>query len=126
MNKHSMAIAFAMIGLGVSGFLTEFSIVGIICGLGFGAFVGYFVAGLSTAKGNILQADFVAMGNLVGKTLDEIKGKVGNPCAINACTVAKTGKPGTLCTWANHPYSITLLFDENNICLGVNQEICGR
>lgn len=118
-----MAIAFALIGLGIAGFATEFSMVGIICGLGFGAFIGYFVAGLTSAKGNLLQQDFIAMGNLAGKTLDEIKAKVGEPNAINACTVAATGKPGSLCTWSNSPYSITLLFDENNICLGVNKEI---
>lgn len=123
MNKHSMAISFALIGLGIAGFVTDFSTVGIICGLGFGTFIGYFVAGLSTAKGNLLQQDFVAMGVLTGKTLDEIKSKVGAPNAITACTVADTGKPGTLCTWASTPYSITLLFDENNVCLGVNQEI---
>lgn len=118
-----MAIAFALIGLGIAGFISEFSTVGIICGLCFGAFIGYFVAGLASAKGNILQQDFIAMGNLVGKTLDEIKAKVGEPNAINACTVAETGKPGSLCTWSNAPYSITLLFDEDNKCLGVNKEI---
>ena len=123
MNKHSMAISFALIGLGIAGFATEFSTVGIMCGLGFGTFVGYFVAGLTSAKGNLLQQDFIAMGNLAGKTLDEIKAKVGNPNAITACTVADTGNPGSLCTWSNAPYSITLLFDENNICLGVNKEI---
>lgn len=123
MKKHSMAIGFALIGLGVAGFATGFSTVGIICGLGLGAFIGYFVAGLTSAKGNLLQQDFISMGNLAGKTLDEIKAKVGEPNAINACTVADTGKPGSLCTWTSSPYSITLLFDENNICLGVNKEI---
>ena len=118
-----MAIGFALIGLGIAGFATGFSIVGIICGLGIGAFIGYFVAGLTSAKGNLLQQDFISMGNLAGKTLDEIKAKVGEPNAINACTVADTGKPGSLCTWTSSPYSITLLFDENNICLGVNKEI---
>ena len=121
-----MAIAFAMIGLGVAGFVTEFSVVGIICGLCFGAFIGYFVAGLATAGGNILQQEFIAMGNLVGKSLDEIKTKVGEPSAMSSCIVAATGKPGSLYTWAKEPYSITLLFDENNVCLGVNKEIMGR
>lgn len=123
MNKHSMAIAFALIGLGIAGFISEFSTVGIIGGLCFGAFIGYFVAGLASAKGNILQQDFIAMGNLVGKTLDEIKAKVGEPNVISACTVAVTGKPGSLCTWTSAPYSITLLFDDENKCLGVNNEV---
>lgn len=126
MKKHSMAIAFAIIGFGVAGFATEFSGIGIILGLGIGAFVGYFVAGLTQAKGNLLQQDFVAMGNLAGKSLTEIKEKVGEPSALSACKVAKTDKPGTLYTWAKAPYSITLLFDEDNICIGVNQEITGN
>ena len=96
---------------------------GIIAFICVGAFVGYFINALSKAKGTMLQQDFVKLGNLVGLSLDEIKAKVGNPAGINACTVADTGKPGTLCTWAQNPYSITLLFDENNICLGVNQEV---
>lgn len=123
MNNHSMAIAFALIGLGVVGLLTEFSTVGIVSGLGFGAFVGYFVSGLLTAGGKLLQQDFIAMGNLQGKTLDAIKEKVGAPNAIQSCTIADTGRSGSLCTWSKSPYSITLLFDENNVCLGVNKEI---
>ncbi|MDO4790199.1 MAG: hypothetical protein Q3998_04450 [Porphyromonas sp.] len=123
MNKHSMATSFALIGFGLGGFLSSFSTVGVICGLGFGILVGYFVAGLTTAKGYMLQEDFVAMGNLAGKTLDEIKEKVGAPRIIQACTVADTGRKGSLCTWSEMPYSITLLFDENNICIGVNNEM---
>lgn len=123
MNKHSIAIGCALVGLGIAGLTTEFSKVGTMCGLGFGLFIGYFIAGLLTAKGNILREDFIAMGNLRGKTLDEITAKVGAPSAITSCTVAETGKPGSLCTWAKSPYSITLLFDENNVCLGVNNEI---
>lgn len=123
MNKHSMAISCALVGLGIAGFATEFSKVGVMCGLGFGLFIGYFIAGLLTAKGNILHEDFIAMGTLTGKTLDEITAKVGAPNAITSCTVAETGKPGSLCTWTKNPYSITLLFDENNVCLGVNNEI---
>lgn len=123
MNKHSMAISFALIGFGVAGIFSEFSPIGIMCGLGIGTLIGYFFAGLMTAPGTMLQQDFIAMGTLAGKTLDEIKEKVGAPNAIQSCTVAETGKSGSLCTWSKLPYSITLLFDENNICIGVNKEI---
>ena len=123
MSRHSMAISCALVGLGIAGLTTEFSKVWMICGLGFGLFIGYFIAGLLMAKGNILHEDFIAMGTLTGKTLDEIKAKVGAPDATTACTVAETGKAGSLCTWAKNPYRITLLFDENNVCLGVNNEI---
>lgn len=126
MNKNAMAASFALIGLGVAGFIFEFSGISIILGLCIGGFVGYFFAGLNQAKGIVLQQDFVSMGTLVGKTLDEIKSKAGEPSEFSACTVGDTGNPGSLHTWSQAPYSITLLFDENNICLGVNREITGK
>ena len=123
MNKHSMAAAFALIGFGLSTFIAGVSVTSVALGIGFGAFVGYFIAGLLASKGNILKEDFIAMGELRGKTFSEIKQKVGAPKAIVSCTAAETGRPGTLATWAHPSYSITLLFDENNVCLGVNKEI---
>lgn len=95
-------------------------IIGFVC---LGAFIGIVINNLQKVPGKMLQQDFVALGNLQGKTLDEIKEKVGAPNAIQSCTVADTGKNGSLCTWAKLPYSITLLFDESNVCLGVNKEI---
>ena len=123
MNKHSMAILFALIGFVVAGFLTDFSTLGIIFGVCLGIFVGYFVAGLIAAKGNILRENFIAMGTLAGKTLAEIEEKVGSPNVIQSCTIEGTGKSGTLCTWTAPPYSITLLFDDSNTCLCINKEI---
>lgn len=123
MNKHSMAAAFALIGLGLSTLLAGVSTASIIIGIGFGIFTGYFFAGLLMSKGTMLREDFIAMGELRGKTFSEIKQEVGEPKAIVPCTAAETGRPGTLCTWEHIPYSITLLFDENMVCLGVNREI---
>lgn len=122
MSNHQYAVIFAIIGLIVAGLITEFSAANLICGLCFGTFAGYFIAGLTKAKGNILHEDFVALGNLRGRTLQEIKDKVGPPNTMQSCTAAETGRPGVLYTWASDPYSITLLFDENDICLGVNKE----
>lgn len=100
--------------------------LGIIGFVLFGAFIGIVINSFQKAKGTILQQDFVKLGNLVGLSLNEIKAKVGEPSAMSACKVANTDKSGTLYTWAKAPYSITLLFDENNKCLGVNQEITGK
>lgn len=118
-----MAAAFALIGFGLSTLIAGVSVASVVLGIGFGAFAGYFFAGLLTSKGTLLKQDFIAMGELRGKTLDEIKQKVGAPKATFSCTTAETGRPGTLCTWQEPSYSITLLFDENNVCLGVNKEI---
>lgn len=78
MNKHSMAIAFALIGLGIAGFATEFSTMGIICGLGFGAFIGYFVAGLVSAKGNLLQRILLQWATLRARPLTKSRQKSAN------------------------------------------------
>lgn len=123
MNKHSMAIAFAIIGFGVAGFATEFSGIGIIFGLGIGAFVGYFVAGLTQAKGNLLQQDFIAMGNIRDKTLDEIVAKVGQYNSFKTVTITdRNNEQGFHYTWSSNNYSITLLFDSNKKCVGVSSE----
>jgi hypothetical protein len=97
--------------------------LGIIAFLCLGGFIAIVINSAGKAKGKILQQDFIKMGNLVGLSLAEIKAKVGEPNGMSACKVADTGENGTLYTWAQNPYSITLLFDENNKCLGVNQEI---
>ncbi|OQA66940.1 MAG: hypothetical protein BWY38_01650 [Ignavibacteria bacterium ADurb.Bin266] len=118
-----MAISFALVGFGISGLVTGFSTIGIILGLSIGAFLGYFVAGLKQAQGNILQQTFIGMGSLAGKSLSEIKDKAGEPSSMSACKIASTDKLGILYTWTKANYSITLLFDENDTCIGVNQEV---
>lgn len=97
--------------------------LGIIAFVCLGAFIGIVINSASKAKGKLLQQNFVELGNLVGLTMDEIKSKVGEPSAMQSCVVQATGNPGMLYTWSKLPYSITLLFDENNKCLGVNKEI---
>ncbi|WP_373248827.1 hypothetical protein [Bacteroides thetaiotaomicron] len=97
-------------------------IIGFIC---LGAFIGFFINGLNKAKGTLLQQNFIKLGNLVGLSLEEIKNKVGEPSSMSACTTEK-GTPGSLYQWAEYPYSITLVFDENLVCLGVNQEVTAK
>lgn len=94
-------------------------IIGFIC---LGGFIGIVINSASKAKGKVLQQNFISLGTLSGKNLNEIKEVVGEPTAITACTT-QSGEPGTLYQWTQNPYSITLLFDKNLICLGVNQEI---
>ena len=77
MNKHSMAIVFALIGFIVAGFLTDFSTLGIIFGVCLGIFVGYFVAGLTAAKGNILRENFITFRDLLEQSLpDDIEEEI--------------------------------------------------
>ena len=96
--------------------------LGIIVFIGIGAFIAIVINSAGKAKGKMLQEDFIKLGTLVGLSFEEIKLSVGDPTNMQSCTVAGTGRPGSLYTWAKNPYSITLLFDENLICLGVNSE----
>ena len=64
-----------------------------------------------------LNAKFVKLGVLKGKTLAEITAVVGQP---NAVSVNAEGI--TVRQWITPGYHIVLLFDENDICLGVNSE----
>lgn len=123
MNKNSMAIAFALIGLGIAGFTSDFSVIFIILGLCIGGFVGYFVAGLTQAKSNLLQKDFVSMGNLVDKSLDEIVSKVGQYNSFKTVSITdRNNEQGFFYTWKTDNYSITLFFDSNKKCIGINSE----
>lgn len=70
------------------------------------------------ASGVSLSKKFVSLGDLRGKTLDEIVSVVGEP---NATTALGNGQ--VLKQWQATGYLIALLFDEKNICLGISSNI---
>ncbi len=121
--KHLFAFFGAVIGVGMAALFSP-SWSSCIIGIGCGIFLGYLVAGFATAKGNILHEDFVKLGNLKGRTLSEIVAAVGPYTEKETCIITDMGDaPGTKYTWAERNYLITLLFDQNNICLCVTHEI---
>ncbi len=107
--------------------LIDASLFSLIIGLGLGCFLGYFVAGLITARQTLLQQDFVKLGVLKGRTLKEIVDAVGPYCETQGTTITDMdNQPGRLITWRARQYMIVLLFDKNNVCLGVNREVLPR
>ena len=70
------------------------------------------------APGASLNQKFVSLGTLAGKTLNEIVAVAGQPSAVSA-----VGDGKILRQWQATSYHIALLFDENDICLGVSSEI---
>ena len=68
------------------------------------------------APGAALQKKFQNLGVLKGKTYSEITSVVGNPNSVSQSNGM------TICQWMATGYHIVLLFDGNNICLGVNSE----
>lgn len=126
MKKHSLALAFALIGMGIGGFFvansSNPSIAIVIACACFGAFVGYFVAGL-LAQHSPLQSVFRELGDMRGMSLEQITAKAGMYSSSRPCKIAGTdNEDGVLYVWSDDKYSLTLLFDTNGKCLGVNKE----
>lgn len=125
MKKHSLAIAFALIGAGVGGYFSaeSGSFLPVIYGLLGGCFVGYFVAGLTDAKSTLLQKDFKKLGDLRGRTVEEIVASVGDYTSERPCHITdRDNEQGVIYTWTTPKYEISLLFGSDNRCIGVNNE----
>ena len=78
---------------------------------------------LVKAPGNLLQQNFAKLtkdtnGVIAGKTLSEVINACGDPSAVSAM-----GNGQTLYQWQATGYHIALLFDENDICIGISSEI---
>ena len=75
------------------------------------------VSAVTLGPGFNLRKKFVNLGTLKGKTLNEIEKACGVAISVSY------GKEGVkVRTWHRVPYTIVLLFDENEICLGVSSE----
>lgn len=75
---------------------------------------GFFVK----IPGYILNQRFCSLGTLTGKSLKEIVAKVGGPQSVSAM-----GDGTILRQWQATGYHIALLFDKDDICLGIANEI---
>lgn len=126
MNNHSLAIACALIGAGLGGFISASSgsFLPVVLGLFIGCFAGYFIAGLISANASsLLQKNFQSLGNMRGKTLDEITKVVGNFTSEKTCRITdRENEKGKLYTWTSDIYEIELLFGSDGLCIGVNKE----
>ena len=70
-----------------------------------------------------LHRRFARLGELPGYPLDYITRTVGAYTSARPTVITdRNNAPGTLCTWARSHYSITLLFDQDNICVGIAHE----
>lgn len=127
MNKHSYAAAFALIGAGIGGYFAAESENGsflpVIYGLCIGCFIGYFFAGLLSAKSNLLQKGFQELGDIRGMKLEDIVSAVGNYSSSQPCKIIdRDNEQGMFYTWTEDRYSVTLLFGADGKCIGVHNE----
>lgn len=127
MKNYSYAAACAMIGLGISLFIAiefEFDLsIAVILGLGLGGFIGFFIGALQQVKPTPLQEKFQNLGNLVGMSISDIENKCGAHTTSKTCNITdRDNEQGFLYVWSDGIYTITLLFDNNLKCIGVNNE----
>lgn len=71
--------------------------------------------------GASMQSKFVQLGTLTGENFEEIANVVGLPNSISS-TIGAIGKQVIVKQWMATGYHIVLLFDENDVCLGVSQQ----
>lgn len=72
-------------------------------------------------KGASIQAKMVSLGTLSGKSYSEISAVVGPANSVSSRADA-SGNKVILRQWIAPSYHIALLFDQNDICLGVSSE----
>ena len=77
------------------------------------------IAALVRTPGNLLKQRFGSLGQLPGKTKEEIIAVVGPPNSISAAPGGKT-----LLQWMAPGYHVALLF-EGDACLGITHEFTG-
>lgn len=85
--------------------------------------IGYLImSAFVKAPGKLLQQKFALLtkdtnGTIAGKSLAEIVKVCGNPSSVSPM-----GNGTTLRQWISTGYHLALLFDENDICLGISSE----
>ena len=79
---------------------------------------GCVVTALIFTRRRTLRERFVAMGSLVGREYAEIAAEV--KASPQSTTREANGQ--TLRAWEEGHYYVSLLFDKNDVCLGVMEE----
>ena len=76
---------------------------------------------VAKGRGPVLKVNFRKLGTLRGKTLADVMHGCGAPGKTEIAK-DKAGNQVKICTWSMETYSITLVFDHNDVCLGVSSE----
>ncbi|MCD7714800.1 MAG: hypothetical protein LUI08_07765 [Prevotella sp.] len=124
--KNSLFFWGGMVGVGFTLLFGFYNILSLLIGFCIGGFAGALVYASITMKQNMLKQGFGKLGDLRGKTLDEITSVVGPYNEMKPCTITdRDNAPGFFYTWCERNYLVTLLFDADKICIGVSREING-
>lgn len=97
-----------------------FIIISVVAFIG-GLILHAITSSAVRAPGNVLKSKFASLGTIKGKSFDDIQIIVGAPNAVSTQTDAD-GNIITVRQWIATSYHVVLLFDENDICLGISSE----
>ena len=101
----------------------EFALISVLTTIG--GLILYAIIGAAVkAPGNLLATKFQSLGNMSGKTYEEIKKVVGVENSISS-TVNDAGEVIKIRQWISTGYHITLLFDseDNFICISSETKV---
>ncbi len=86
---------------------------------GIGALLGIaivcFVYAFFALRRLALAKKFVELGDMTGKSFQEIESVVGAPTSIERTVATNTGEPIKIVTWSRWKFCIVIMFDENDM-----------
>ena len=98
----------------------EFALISILTTVG--GIVLYLIMGAAVkAPGKVLASKFASLGNMSGKTYNEIKSVVGVENSVSR-TTTDDGQVVTIRQWMATGYHIVLLFDSEDNFIGISNE----
>lgn len=121
--NHIFAVAFAAVVAFLSYAVLSVSGTTLFCVFCFSIFVGYVIYNLLFLPKLVLNRKFAKLGNVIGRTLAEIEQVVGPHSSSQKVHITNMDNaPGFVYTWQRDDYVVSLLFDEHDICLCVDEE----
>ena len=88
-----------------------------------GGIIWYLISSAAVrAPGDVLKSKVANLtkdtnGVIAGKTYQEVVAALGSPKSVSPA-----GDGGKLCQWIETSYHIALLFDKDDICVGITHE----
>ena len=98
----------------------EFALISILTTLG-GILLYFLTTAFVKAPGKVLASKFASLGNMTGKTYEDIKKVVGVESSISRKAM-DDGSVVTIRQWMATGYHIVLLFDQNDNFIGISSE----
>lgn len=98
----------------------DFTMISILTTVG-GILMYLVISALVRTPGAFLQKKFQSLGDMSGKTYNEIRRVVGPESSVSR-TTAGDGSLVTIRQWISTGYHIVLMFDANDIFIGISSE----